>query len=188
MIGIMSLSLIDDLVQSDGREVAASSGQFLFHVGDEVTELYVVRSGDLHLVRHRADGGAALVLQRAGPGSIVAEASLFSRRYHCDAVARSPVSAKVLSMRALRDRFRRDPGFAETWAWHLAREVQAARFRSEVIAMRTVAARLDAWLDWQGGAPPPKGEWKRVADQVGVTPEALYRELARRRNSLARPT
>jgi CRP-like cAMP-binding protein len=187
MIGIMSLSLIDDLLQSDGREVGVQSGHYLFHTGDEVMALYVVRSGDIHLIRHRTDGGAALVLQRAGPGSIVAEASLFSQRYHCDAVAASPVSAKMLSIRALRDRFRRDPVFAEAWASHVTKEVQAARFRSEVIAMRTVAARFDAWLEWHGGAPPPKGEWKRVADQLGVTPEALYRELARRRKSLAQP-
>jgi CRP-like cAMP-binding protein len=186
MIEIMSVSLIDDLLRSDGREVAAASGQHLFHVGDEVTALYVVRSGDVHLVRHQS-GGAALVLQRAGPGSIVAEASFFSRHYHCDAVAASAVAAKVLPLRALRERFRHDPGFAEAWASHLAREVQAARFRSEVIAMRTVAARLDAWLNWHGGAAPPKGAWRRVADQVGVTPEALYRELARRKKSLAPP-
>ena len=56
------------------------------------------------------------------------------------------------------------PAFAEAWASHLAREVQAARFRSEVIAMRTVAARLDAWLDWNRGAVPPKGKWKQIAE------------------------
>jgi hypothetical protein len=28
---------------------------------------------------------------------------------------------------------------------------------------------------------PPKGEWKSVAEQIGVSPEALYRELSRRR-------
>lgn len=41
MIEIMSISLIDDLLRSDGRELAASSGQILFHVGDEVIGLYV---------------------------------------------------------------------------------------------------------------------------------------------------
>lgn len=28
---------------------------------------------------------------------------------------------------------------------------------------------------------PAKGEWKSVAQQIGVSPEALYREIARRR-------
>lgn len=28
---------------------------------------------------------------------------------------------------------------------------------------------------------PPKGEWKQLAQQIGASPEALYREFARRR-------
>jgi hypothetical protein len=45
--------------------------------------------------------------------------------------------------------------------------------------MRRVSDRLDAWLELHG--EPEKGEWIRVADQIGVSPPALYRELARRR-------
>ena len=185
MIQIMPDTLFDDLLGSDGHDMAVSKGQSLFHVGDEVAALYVVRSGDIHLIRHQADGGTALILQRAGPGSIVAEASLFSQHYHCDAIAATTACVRALPMRALRDRFGHDQAFAEAWAAHLAHEVQSARFRSEVIAMRTVAARLDAWLQWNHGVIPAKGEWVRIAGQVGVTPEALYRELARRRKSLA---
>ena len=43
-----------------------------------------------------------------------------------------------------------------------------------------VSARLDAWLAWHGELPP-RGDWKQLADQIGVSPEALYREMARRR-------
>jgi hypothetical protein len=28
---------------------------------------------------------------------------------------------------------------------------------------------------------PEKGDWKLVASQIGVSPEALYREIAKRR-------
>jgi CRP-like cAMP-binding protein len=85
------------------------------------------------------------------------------------------------TVREIRRRFRADPEFAEAWAIHLAGEVQTARFRSEVVALRTVASRLDAWLAWRGDLIPPKGVWKQIADQIGVTPEALYREMAKRR-------
>lgn len=61
-------------------------GQHLFHRGDPVTDLHVVLIGSIHLVRHQGDG-SALIVQRAGAGSILAEASLYSDRYHCDAVA-----------------------------------------------------------------------------------------------------
>jgi len=40
-------------------------------------------------------------------------------------------------------------------------------------------ARLDAWLAWHGDLPS-KGDWARLVDEIGVSPEALYREMAKR--------
>jgi CRP-like cAMP-binding protein len=179
MISIMSGNIVELLQSMGGRERSLVEGEFLFHQGDPVTAFFVVRDGLIHLVRHQEDG-RAIVLQRAGPGGILAEASLFSERYHCDAVAATSARVHGVPKQPLRRRFRNDPDFAEEWAAHLAREIQEARFRSEVLALRTVAARLDAWRAWYG-AFPPKGEWRHFAEQIGVSPEALYRELARRR-------
>jgi CRP-like cAMP-binding protein len=142
--------------------------------------LYVVIEGEVRLIRHQMNGGAQ-VLQRARPGSVLAEASLFSPLYHCDAVTDGPARLTGFTVREIRRRFRAGPEFAEAWAIHLAGEVQTARFRSEVVALRTVAARLDAWLAWRGEPIPARGAWKQIADQIGVTPEALYREMAKRR-------
>lgn len=44
--------------------------------------------------------------------------------------------------------------------------------------MRTVWERLDGWLALHGELPP-RGGWIEIAREIGVTPEALYRELAR---------
>jgi CRP-like cAMP-binding protein len=74
-----------------------------------------------------------------------------------------------------------DPALARALAQYLALEVQSARARAEIVALKTVAARLDAWLALNNGPLPPKGRWCEVAEEIGVTPEALYRELARRR-------
>jgi len=41
---------------------------------------------------------------------------------------------------------------------------------------------LDAWIAGNGGDFPPRGEWKLIAGQIGVSPEALYREIAKRRD------
>ena len=62
---------------------------------------------------------------------------------------------------------------------NLAKAVQAQRARIEILRMRRVSDRLNAWVDLHG--EPRKGEWINVADQIGVSPPALYRELARRR-------
>ena len=75
------------------------------------------------------------------------------------------------------------PGFAEAWALHLAHELQATRLRAEILSLRTVAERLDAWIAWNGDAVPPRGTWRTVASEIGTSTEALYRELAKRRRA-----
>ena len=66
-------------------------------------------------------------------------------------------------------------------AQYLALEVQSARARAEIVSLKAVTARLDAWLAINNGPLPSKGRWREVAREIGVTPEALYREIARRR-------
>jgi len=175
----MSEFISDLLKMFDGRDRSLDAGEPLFHRGDPVSALYIVTDGEVHLIRYQ-ENGDAIILQRAGAGDVLAEASLFSDRYHCAAVARTRTAATGIPRRALRARLREDPDFAEAWAAHFAREIQNTRFRSEVLSLRTVGARLDAWLTWHD-AMPPKGAWKELAFEIGVSPEALYREMAKRR-------
>lgn len=154
-------------------------GQYLFHQGDPVVSMFLIESGEARLLRWQRNGGA-IALQRALPGSFLAEASLFTASYHCDATATTRVSARLISRLAMRKLFENDPAFAAAWASHLADEVRSARLRAEILALRTVAERLDAWVAAQGRFPP-KGTWKTVAQEMGTSPEALYREIAQRR-------
>ncbi|MEL6606174.1 MAG: Crp/Fnr family transcriptional regulator, partial [Cyanobacteria bacterium J06614_10] len=62
-----------------------------------------------------------------------------------------------------------------------AKELQTLRTRIEIMRMRKVSDRLDAYLELYG--PPEAGGWVRVADWIGVTPPALYRELGKRREN-----
>jgi len=157
-----------------------NGGAYLFHRDDQVRFVYAIIDGRVELLR-RQENGSALTLQRAGPGSILAEASVYSDRYHCDAVAALPSRLLAIGKQELLDRMRGDLAFAEQWSVHLAREVQASRFRSELLAYTRVSDRLDLWLDWHGNALPSRGEWTALAEALGVSREALYRELARRR-------
>lgn len=150
----------------------------LFRREDRVQFMYFVRSGAIALERPMKDG-TALTLLVAETGTALAEASLFAEIYHCDAVALTPAQVQIIAredfMSALRDR----PEAALSLIKTHAQEVQAQRARIEILRLRRVSDRLDAWLDLHGW--PEKGEWIRVADQIGVSPPALYRELARRR-------
>ena len=179
MIMIMLIDLSEALRRLAARSRAVADGAYLFRRDDPVSALFVVAEGRIDLLRY-SEAGAVIVLQRAGPDDLLAEASLFSERYHCDAVAVGSTSVLCIPKRELRARLRSDPDFAEAWAHHLGGEIQIMRLRSEILSLKTVAARLDAWLAWHG-SPPAKGEWKQLAHQIGVSAEALYRELARRR-------
>ena len=156
-------------------------GQYLFHRDDRVKSMFLIATGTAQLLRHHRNG-TAVVLQRAGPGSVLAEASLFTPKYHCDAIATSPVAACLISRTAMQQLFFTNQDFAKAWAIHLAGEVRSARLRSEILTLKTVAERLDAWLADSGGLPE-KGGWKAIAQEIGTSPEALYREIARRRQS-----
>ncbi len=180
MIMIMSDDLIEKLTNLAIRERMLAADEMLFRREDRVRSLFLVCQGDVRLVRHLSDG-AALTLQRAGPGDVLAEASLHAARYHCDAVAAAPSRLAVIPRNMLARKLAGDTAFAEAWARRLAREVQRTRTQIEIMTLKKVDQRLDAWLDLNGGALPAKGNWHVLASEIGVTPEALYRELAKRR-------
>lgn len=180
MIVIMSRSIEPYLRDLRARQQHFDAGQHLFHRGDPVTDIHIVLVGSIYLVRYQSDG-SVLILQRAGPGSILAEASLYSGIYHCDAVASGAADTRVYAKASLKKLLAKSSEFSNVWAHRLAQELQSTRLRAEILSLRTVAERLDAWMAWNGGSVPQKGEWKLVANQIGVSPEALYREIAKRR-------
>ncbi len=180
MIAIMSDEIISFFASAPQRQKRLEPDRYLFHEGDAVRHLYFVAKGEVQLVRHQQDG-AAVILQRAVAGNVIAEASVFSGHYHCDAVARTTARLNYVTKDDFLGRFRSDPDFAQVWAARLSREVQTTRLRSEILSLKTVSQKLDAWITWNGTLPE-KGEWNQIALQIGVSPEALYREMAKRRS------
>lgn len=177
MIAVMLL--FEALAQLADREVTLAEGEVLFRFGDRIRSIYLVASGAVRLVRYLPHG-PALTLQLAEEGSVLAEASLFADAYHCDGVVVSAARLHALPRRRAEEAVTRDPVVARLWARHLAGEIQRARAQVEIVSLKTVAERLDVWLALKGELPP-KGQWHRLASEIAVTPEALYRELGRRR-------
>ncbi len=183
MIGIMSDDLVEYLIARSVIQRKLDQGTYLFCQGDPVRSVFVIEEGLIVLTRHQRSG-TSIVLQRATGRTILAEASLYSEAYHCDAIIELPSSVFELPKAAFLKHLQKNERLSNLWAAHLAREVQSARYRSEILSLKTVAERLDGWLAWHGSKLPSKGQWKTIAVQIGVSPEALYRELARRRSGL----
>ncbi|MFO6463429.1 Crp/Fnr family transcriptional regulator [Jannaschia sp. KMU-145] len=164
---------------ADARRSDVAAGQILFRRDDPVTTVHLVRDGAVALERPLADGGH-LTLHVASAGTLLAEASLFAPRYHCDAVMRIAGTVLSLERGVLMDRLMADPTTTARMLQRAALEIQALRGRVELMRLKRLSDRLDGWLELHG--PPERGGWKAVADGIGVTPAALYRELARRRS------
>jgi CRP-like cAMP-binding protein len=183
MIAIMSSHLAPLFAPSPVRALAR--GEALFRAGDPVSSVFFVRSGTVDLVRHTRSG-TRMILHRASGGTVVAEASVWSDTYHCDAVAGDASAVATMPRDAFRARLERDAALASAWAADLARIVQDTRMRAEIRTLRTVSERLDAWL-LRGRSLPGRGHIQNLAEEIGVTREALYRELARRDRDAAEP-
>lgn len=174
MIPIMSSIWLP--VFCDAPERVLAAGEALFHRSDPVRHLFLLREGRVALRRALTDGGS-LTLHIARPGDVVALASLWAAAVHCDAVCETRVMVAVRRAEAVRVWLGATPAsaaLAET-----AKEVQALRARIEILRLRRLTDRLDAYLDLHG--PPGPGGWVQVADWIGVTAPALYRELGKRR-------
>lgn len=181
MIVIMSV-LHTFINQFELGRLVLQPDQALFQLGDSVSRMHVVIRGEIVLERY-ASSGLRLILQRARTGDIIAEPSVFAESYHCGATAISVATVAFAPADAIRSALARDGTAMEHLARSFAREVQIARFRAEFLSMRRLSDRLDAWLDLNGGVLPDKGSWLTLAADLAVTSEALYRELAKRRNT-----
>jgi CRP-like cAMP-binding protein len=160
------------------RELAA--GETLFRQGDPAAAIFGVEAGRLRLLRVTADD-RRIALHTARPGELFAEAALFAAAYHCDAVAATAARVRCLPKTKLLAAFRADPDLAERFMAVLARQVMTLRGRLERRNIRSARLRLveHILLAGDGGRRLRlDGTLADLAEEIGLTPEALYRTLA----------
>jgi CRP/FNR family transcriptional regulator, dissimilatory nitrate respiration regulator len=157
------------------------SGETLFRLGDKTAGLCEVISGRVRLARvDRA--GHEVVLHVAGPGETLAEASLFSSAYHCDAIASSNAVVRIYPKAAMLGAFEKDSNAARAFTATLARQVMNLRTRIEQRNIRSARERVRHFLAVSAGADGRTVELrstlKDTAAELGLTHEAFYRTLA----------
>ncbi|MDX1781056.1 MAG: Crp/Fnr family transcriptional regulator [Thalassovita sp.] len=166
------------------KPVSIAEGENLFHVGDPVERVHFVSTGCLGL-RRVTETGTEMIMQAARAGQVLAEASVYSDAYHCDGVALEPSTCRALPRADFLALLGKDAEVQQAWARQLARGIQSARTRAEIRGLKTVAQRLDMWLSLNGPLPE-KGGRSNLAAELGVSREALYREIARRDRQVRR--
>lgn len=157
------------------------SGEALFRLGDKTTGLCEIVAGRVRLARVDRSGHE-IVLHVASPGETIAEASLFSPTYHCDAIASTNATVRVYPKREVLAAFDRDPKAAQAFSATLARQVMNLRTRIEQRNIRSARERVRHYLVLNAGADQRTvelhGTIKDIAAELGLTHEALYRTLA----------
>ncbi len=178
------MSAIDWLapaVRAAARQRKLKAGQTLFRRGNRTSGLYEIVKGQVRLVRVNRAGRDA-VLHVAAAGDTMAEASLFSASYHCDAVAATDAVVRLYPKAAILAEFDRNPEAAREFAAVLARQVMTLRTRLEQRNIRAARDRVRHYLAINAGADGRtvalSGTLKDVASELGLTHEALYRTLA----------
>jgi CRP-like cAMP-binding protein len=168
------------------RRQSLQSGEPLFRSGDEARCLFHLEQGRLSL---RQDG---ITLHQPKPGELLAPDSLFIAHHDCDAVAETAVAVEVFPKAAVLLHLSAHPSIALAFAAHLARQLQDSHQRLELIRLKTAPERVIAHLTRLGAGQNVirlDKSLMAVADELGLTHEALYRALAKltRENRLERP-
>ena len=159
-----------------------SRDTILFRRGDEPRRLFGVLQGEAVMRRFTAEG-VEVVIHRARPDTLFAEAALFSDRYHCDATARAGARIVSFSKPDVLRLLTEDAAFATAFCHRLASQVQGLRSSLELRGIRNAEERIMAALSLRLGDGEMElslpGTWKQFALDIGMTHEALYRALAR---------
>lgn len=171
---------LDDPTKPPMR-ISLAAGEHVFHQNDAVQSVFIVERGRILLKRCLADG-AVVTLFSARASESFAEAALSSDRYHCDAIATVDSIVVALPIAELRRHFLADAASAMELAMFFSRQVRDVRARLELRNVRSATRRVLDWLRTHAVGSPRKleltGTWSELADELGLSREALYRALA----------
>ena len=172
---------LPESVLDAGVNRSLKAGEFLFRLDTRTLGLYVVREGSIKLVRLDASGRET-ILYVASAGDIVAEASLFSPTYHCDAVATTNAVVRLYAKGPLLSAFEQDAKAARAFMAMLARQIMGLRTCLEQRNIHAARDRVRHYLALNVGADGQSvalaGTLKDLASELGLAHEALYRKLS----------
>lgn len=180
MISIMvdsSLSVLpkplDRLSQTAIRCHTVGKDETLFHQGEKTRGLFYVHSGCIELRRVTESGHQSIVC-RTGRGETFAEASLFHKHYHCDAIALETSEVIECKRQAVLNKYRSDTEFALSVTERFANQVQHTRMLVEIVSIKSAEERVyramvEGLLN---------NNVRAFASMIGLSPEATYRSLS----------
>ena len=168
-------------LRAAGTERALEAGETLFRQGARTMGLYEIVRGKVRLARFDR-AGREVVLYSATAGETIAEASLFTPTYHCDAIATTDAVVRLYPKALVLAELQGNPRAARALLAMFARQVMTLRTSLEQRNIRSARDRVRHYLavnlGTDGRTVHLPGSLKDLAAQLGLTHEALYRTLS----------
>ena len=168
-------------IQNSGIERRLIAGQMLFDQGDVAVGVYEVVSGKVRQARVDPEG-RDVVVGIAGPGEMIAEASLFSRTHDCAATAVTNAVVRLYRKAFLLAQLERDPQAALSFMATLVEQILNLRIRLERRSIPSARDRVRHYLTSNAGGRERTvalpSTLKDLAVELGLTHETLYRTLS----------
>jgi CRP-like cAMP-binding protein len=154
-------------------------GATLFLQNDEILNMYYITAGRLRLQRYTLDG-SPVILHVAFPGEIIAEASLFSKKNHCSAIADKITEVSYVKKSDLIAFLEKDPAVMRQLLTVYAHQIKSLRAINEIKNIRSATERTLAFLRNEMNSNQEVKlsiSLKDVAYRIGLSHEAFYRTL-----------
>jgi CRP-like cAMP-binding protein len=159
-----------------------TAGQVVFRQDEQALAIFIVERGRVRLDRYTKEGKTT-VFQVARLGESFAESALFLDVHSCDALAEVPSRVIIYPKQPLLSALRNCPDLAEDFLERLVRKSQSLKAPLELRSIRSARNRVLHYLlvEAQPGETTVNFDrpLKDVAGDLGLTPEVLYRTLAR---------
>lgn len=179
MISLMSrtnaLADVETWLAHYAESCVIAKGTRLFVTGKKPASLYWVASGELQLVRYTPQG-ERVILQRCTRG-VLAEASLFSDRYHCDGEAAADTLVWMLPLADFHAALAQ-ADFSRAYTMWLSQTIRNLRSQCERLSLPGAGERVLHYLREYGRFDLDGGPLKAWAGALGITHEHLYRTLS----------
>lgn len=136
------LNKLDKIIK---RRRPVEKGEFLFHLGEEFTALYAIRSGSLKTCTSQSDGQEQVIGMHL-PGELIGLDAIGDSRHGCSAVALETTSVCEIPFEHLEALSREIPGLQHHLFRLMSAEIQHDQCHMTVLARMPVENRLASFL------------------------------------------
>ena len=161
------------------KSLYLAKGDRLFFQGETVSKMFLIQSGRIKLIRNTS-AGTPVVLHVGNKGEAIAEASLFSDRYHCSAIADTQCNILFVDKNELLHYLQNNPHDMMALLGIFARQVRDLRTLNEIKNIHTAAERTLVFIRANMNVNNElilDLSLKDLANKIGLAHETFYRTL-----------